>query len=88
VRYPVSMTTTDPLDDLDASTRRYRETEAEHEKSRRAVVADVIAALRAGKRPTDVINRSPFTAAYVRRIAREHGIEPATKARTRKEDPK
>jgi hypothetical protein len=37
----------------------------------------VLAALRAGMRPTDVTARSPFTAAYVRRLAREAGIEPA-----------
>lgn len=71
------MTEKSPLDDLDASTRRYRETEAEHEKSREAVIRDVVAALKAGIRPTDVVAHSPFTAAYVRNIAREHGIEPA-----------
>ncbi|MBG0818189.1 hypothetical protein [Planomonospora sp. ID82291] len=69
------MTVNDPLDALDASTRRYRETEAEHEKSRTAVIADVVAALKAGQRPTDVVKHSPFTDAYVRRLAREHGIE-------------
>lgn len=69
----------DPLANLDASTRRYRKTEAAHEQSRQDVIADVIAALRAGKRPTEVVERSPFTAAYVRKIAREHGIEPAKK---------
>ncbi|WP_143736970.1 hypothetical protein [Microbispora sp. GKU 823] len=64
-----------PLDALDQSTRRYRETEAEHEKSRQAVIADVLAALRAGERPTDVVAHSPFTDAYVRKIARDNGIE-------------
>jgi hypothetical protein len=65
----------DPLDAITESTRRYRRTEKAHEEARDAVVADVVAALRAGKRPTDVVERSPFSSAYVRRIAREHGIE-------------
>lgn len=67
----------DPLDALDESTRRYRETEAAHEEARQAVVDDVLTALRAGKRPTDVVEHSPFTAAHVRKIARDNGIEPA-----------
>jgi len=69
-----------PLDALDNSTRRYRETEAAHEESRQAVIADVVAALRAGERPTDVVARSPFTDAYVRRLARENGIEAKSRA--------
>lgn len=67
----------DPLDALDESTRRYRETEEAHERSRKDVTTDVVAALKAGKRPTDVVEHSPFTAAHVRKIARENGIEPA-----------
>lgn len=67
----------DPLDALDESTRRYRATEQAHEESRKAVTADVVAALRAGKRPTDVTDHSPFTAAHVRKIARDNGIEPS-----------
>ncbi|MFC4012788.1 hypothetical protein ACFOY2_36530 [Nonomuraea purpurea] len=64
----------DPLDALDESARRYRETEQAHEQARQAVVECVLAALRAGKRPTDVAARSPFTGTYVRRLARENGI--------------
>lgn len=67
----------DLLEALDQATRHYRKTEAAHEASREASVQAVVAALRGGKRPTDVAARSPFTPAYVRRIAREHGIEPA-----------
>lgn len=74
----------DPLDKLDESTRRYRKTEEAHEASRKEVTDDVVAALRAGKRPTDVADCSPFTAAYVRRIARENGIEPAPRGGRRK----
>ena len=69
----------DPLADLDASTRRYRRTETAHEQARQDVIADVIAALRAGKRPTEVVAHSPFTAAYVRKLARDNDIEPAKK---------
>ncbi|MBF8192571.1 hypothetical protein ITP53_44205 [Nonomuraea sp. K274] len=69
----------DPITALDDSTRRYRETEQAHEDARQAVIADALAALRAGKRPTDVVEHSPFTAAYVRKLARDNGIEPAKK---------
>jgi hypothetical protein len=57
------------------ATRRYRQTEKAHEKARDDLVAVVIEALKAGERPTDVTAWSPFTAAYVRKIARAHGIE-------------
>jgi hypothetical protein len=65
------------MHDLDQATRRYRKTEKAHTEARDAAVQAVITALRAGERPTDVAERSPFTPAYVRRIAREHDIEPA-----------
>ncbi|MFE1849872.1 hypothetical protein ACFYOF_06340 [Streptomyces sp. NPDC007148] len=67
----------DPMTNLDKATSRYRETEKEHDESRDAAITAVVEALRAGARPTDVTARSPFTAAYVRRIARENGIEAA-----------
>lgn len=68
---------------LDLATARYRETEEAHEAARLDTVAAVVDALRAGIRPTDVVAHSPFTAAYVRRLARENGIEPATKKASR-----
>ncbi|WP_157251012.1 hypothetical protein [Nonomuraea typhae] len=67
----------DPLDKLDESTRRYRDTKAAHDEAQQEVVDDVVAALKAGKRPTDVVEHSPFTAAHVRKLARDNGIEPA-----------
>jgi hypothetical protein len=68
------MTTPDQaLDALDAATARYREMEQAHD----GVVAAILAALRAGAGPTEVANRSPFTAAHVRKLAREAGIPPA-----------
>ncbi|MEE4546434.1 hypothetical protein V2S66_31280 [Streptomyces sp. V4-01] len=67
----------DELEALDRATARYEETEAEHDTARADTIAAIVAALRAGAGPTVVADRSPFKAAYVRRIAREHGIEPA-----------
>lgn len=67
----------DEMEALDQATSRYRQTEAAHEDARQQAMRAVVAALKADKRPTDVVDRSPFTAAYVRRIAREAGIEPA-----------
>jgi hypothetical protein len=67
----------DELEALDQATSRYRETEAAHEEARRQAIDAVIAALKADKRPTDVVNHSPFTAAYVRKFSRLAGIEPA-----------
>jgi hypothetical protein len=63
-----------PLDAVEADTRRYHGTESAHEQSRQAVTASVLAALRAGERPTDVAAKSPFTETYVRKLARENGI--------------
>lgn len=65
----------DPMEKLAQATAHYRETEQAHKDARTEAVIAVVDALRAGKRPTEVTNRSPFTAAYVRRIARENGIE-------------
>jgi hypothetical protein len=63
-----------PLEAVKEDTRRYRQTEAAHEQSRQAVTASVLAALRAGERPTDVAAKSPFTETYVRKLARENGV--------------
>jgi hypothetical protein len=63
--------------DLVAATRRYKATGAVHEEARQSAIAAVVAALRDGITPTEVERLSPFTAAYVRRIARENGIPPA-----------
>jgi hypothetical protein len=68
----------DELNALDRATARYQQTEKEHETARTDTIAAIVAALRAGAPPTTVADRSPFKAAYVRRIAREHDIEPAS----------
>jgi hypothetical protein len=64
----------EPIEELEAATAAYRQTEAAHEESRKRVTAAVLAALRAGERPTDVAAKSPFTETYVRKTARENGI--------------
>lgn len=69
----------DPLDAVDETTEQYKRAADAYAEARRASIAAVVAALKAGKRPTDVADRSPFTATYVRRVAREHGIEPRRK---------
>ncbi len=73
----------DPLEVLDEATRAYLDTEATHKAARDAAIGAVVAALKAGKRPTDVATRSPFTDAYVRRVAREHGVEPRKRGEDR-----
>lgn len=75
----------DPLEALDKAAARYRETERAHVEAREAAVSAVLTALRAGQRPTTVTMHSPFTAAYVRRIARDHGIEPAARRAPRRD---
>jgi hypothetical protein len=68
---------TDPRDELVAATRRYRRTETAHEEARQAVIDAVVTALRANLGPSEVERLSPFTGAYIRKLAREHGIPPA-----------
>lgn len=68
---------TDLRDELTAATRRYERTDAAHEAARQEVMAAVLAALRAGIPPTEVERLSPFTAAYIRKMARAEGIPPA-----------
>lgn len=65
----------DEMEALHAATRRYRRWET----ARQEAIDAVLAALRAGERPTDVEAASPFTGAYIRRLARDAGIEPRKK---------
>lgn len=69
--------TTEAMGALDLATTRYDETKAAHEEAREAAVVAVLAALRAGVGPTVVADRSPFTAAHVRKLARDAEIPPA-----------
>lgn len=59
------------LEELDAATAEYEATKGPHERARDRVATAVLAALRAEVEPTVVADRSPFTAAYVRRLARD-----------------
>jgi hypothetical protein len=68
---------TDPRARLSAATEQYRRTEAAHEAARQKVIQAVVAALRANVGPTEVGRLSPFTAAYIRKLAREHKVPPA-----------
>lgn len=60
---------------------------ARHDKERAEHVDAVVAALLAGERPTDVADWSPFTAAYLRRLAREAGVPQAPRGGRRKPKP-
>ena len=71
LRYSVSM---NHQDTIEAGTRLYERTGATHESARTDLVAAVLAALRDGEPPTDVAAWSPFTEAYVRKLARTNGI--------------
>ncbi|TDC58572.1 hypothetical protein E1281_01065 [Actinomadura sp. KC345] len=71
---------------LDKTTTQFRRTEKAHNAARDAATEAVITALRAGARPTEVTNRSPFSPAHVRNLARENGIEPARKGRPAPKD--
>jgi hypothetical protein len=61
--------------DQDASTRRYERTAGAHDESSAQARSDALASLRLGVPPTVVAKHSPFTGSYLRRLAREAGID-------------
>lgn len=65
------------LQALESSTRKYQRAKKAHKEARDEAVSLALIALREGEPPTKVVNASPFTAAYVRKLARENGIQPA-----------
>ncbi len=69
------------VDDTRAQLRRasakYLKTGREHDAAQEALLAVVVAALRDGMAPSEVVELSPFGPAYVRKIARDHQIPPA-----------
>lgn len=65
-------------DELVAVTRRYHDLKPGWDEVRKAAADAVIAALRSGLSPTEVTELGPFTAAYVRKLARQAGIPPAS----------
>lgn len=68
------MKSSDDLDAIETAARKYRRAEKAHETARAEVVACVIAALRSGAAPGKVAKMSPFTDAYVRKLARANSI--------------
>lgn len=74
------MTESEPpptLDDIEAAAAQRHDDEERLRKSSEALRDLVLVALRSGTyRPTDVTRASGWTAAYVRKLAREAGIEP------------
>jgi hypothetical protein len=62
------------LDTLETATKRYRRTEKAHREARAEAIALCLKLLREGVPPTKVANASPFTAAWVRKLARDNGI--------------
>jgi len=70
------------MDEHEAAVRATGRRVANAERWRSEHIAAVIAALRAGKRPTDVAAWSPFTATYLRKLVRKAGVPAATKSGT------
>lgn len=90
LRYLDAMTATEPqpptLDDIAAAGARRQRDDDRLKKSSAELKELVLAALRDGThRPTDVAKRSGWTAAYVRKLARQAGIEPDERYRERAE---
>jgi hypothetical protein len=57
------------------STQRHaRATQAQKDATARSI-ADALASLRLGTPPTRVARASPFTGSYIRKLARDAGIE-------------
>lgn len=66
---------------LEAVTRRYDEIATALEQVRKEAADTVLAALKDKVPPTTVTEKSPFTATYVRQMARGAGIPPAATRR-------
>jgi hypothetical protein len=72
------------LEDIEAAAQERHDDEERLRKSSEALKDLVLAALRSGThRPTDVTKASGWTAAYVRKLAREAGIEANERYRER-----
>ena len=77
--------TTDDSDPIAAAAARYKRDEAKAKQSRQGLTELVLEALRQpGAAPTDIARRAEWTAAYVRKLARDNGVhaDPSYKART------
>lgn len=69
------------MDEHEAAVRITGRRVANAEKYRQQHIGAVIAALAAGCSPGDVSSWSPFTATYLRKLAREAGIPAAAPGR-------
>lgn len=79
--------TTDPPDPIAAAAARYKRDNEKAKASRKELAALVLEALRdPNAEPIDIARRAEWTPAYVRKLARDNGIEadPSYKARTEK----
>lgn len=79
--------TTDPPDPIAAAAARYKRDNEKAKASRQELTDLVLDALRQPKaEPIDIARRAEWTPAYVRKLAREKGIQadPSYKARTEK----
>lgn len=77
--------TTDDSDPIAAAAARYKRDEAKAKQSRQGLTELVLEALRQpDAAPTDIARRAEWTAAYVRKLARDNGVhaDPSYKART------
>jgi hypothetical protein len=81
------MTESEPpptLADIEAAAAQRADDDERLRKSSEALKDLVLTALRSGThRPTDITKASGWTAAYVRKLAREAGIEPNERYRER-----
>lgn len=79
LRYPGGMTNW--REELEKATRAYERATKALTEARQKVVRAAVEELRAGVPPTEVAEHCPFTAARLRQIARENGVEPAPPGR-------
>jgi hypothetical protein len=78
----------DVRDQLRRASAKYLKTGQERDAAQEALVAVVVAALRQGLTPTEVVELSPYSPAYIRKIARQHQIPAAPlgrKSRTKQQ---
>lgn len=72
------------MNEHEAAVRATGRKVARHKREHDEHVAAVVAALLGGERPTDVAEWSPFSATYLRRLARRAGVPEAVKGGRRK----
>jgi hypothetical protein len=83
----IAVKETDEMTALAEAARAYRKTKEAHDAAAKTARELVLAALRAGYTVKQVTEEAPFTYAYVRGIAAEHGIpRDERKARYPKKD--